>query len=143
MKKAQTIIEFSAAFIMLILLLFIILDAAMYWRSNWQVETAANEIMAKLQLAPGDKCLEETVLPVLQNQFKDFTFTCLNPSAKIISCKSSAELEGASKFIFQADCADSAKNNIRITLSQRYKGALIFRKPITIFSSPNAQIQKF
>ncbi len=128
---------------MVMLLFFLILDAAMYWRNNWQVETAANEIMAKLQLAQGDKCSQETVLPVLHGQFRVLTFTCTNPSLNIISCSSSEMLEGTPKFLFQADCADASKNNIRITLSQRYKGALIFRTPITIFSSPNAEIQKF
>jgi hypothetical protein len=125
------------------LLLFIILDAAMYWRSNWQTETAANEIMAKLQLTQGDKCQEETVLPILENQFGGITFSCTSSSSDKISCTSSETIEGGPKFLFQVNCADSAKNNIRIALSHRYKGALIFRTPVTIFSSPNAEIQKF
>jgi|GEM_PF-1360044 len=152
-KNAQATMEFVFVFLVLIAMLFVLIELALYWKARYSVETITNEIMANAQLAPlpdndlscpaAERALEVLILKGGGLFMLDSpVFSTTNDDGKY-TYTSSDTVKGGPRLTLEVNCTNAKNSILEISLKYRYSGIMLYTGGTDIFSSTNFSGQKF
>lgn len=157
--KSQSTIEFVVSFLIVIMLFLLFIDTALYWKDVYSVETVANQIMARAELADTDsspdldaKCqavanvasdaleVNSAILPAWGIKFGGLNNT---GNLYYIANEPGQNVGGSPRIAMSFNCKDAADDKYELTVAFRHFGILLFTRGVNIVSSANSSTIKY
>lgn len=150
-KLAQSILEFSFVFLIIMSIFLSIIELSLFWRAKHSVVNIANEIIANIQIqAQNTKSTSEIGACALKTVEKsagllnlEGTSFILNGNNNYYTITSNFKKKDKSALSVFISINNLEKNDISAGVSYIYSGIFLYQKGKEIFSGPIQSIQKF
>lgn len=150
-KNAQSILEFSFVFIIIMMIFLSIIELSLYWRARYSVVNIANEVMANVQIEAQNTQSQYQIAQNALNTVKksagllnleNSTFT-LSGSGGSYVISSNYQKKGKSALKVFLDINNQEKNDISTGAAYIYSGIFLFKNGKEVSSGAIQSVQKF